>query len=215
MKYNVRLAALAALFGIPAMIAAGAPGLALELDKPLPLAQQPMTSAPILPQAPAANAPSKAEVDETPSIDIVDEAPVEPRVSLAALVAAQAMPAAPDDALRCLASAIFHEAKGEPMTGQLAVAHVILNRAQSGRFPASVCGVVAQRGQFSFVRGGIIPSPALHNASYRTAMAIAQIAVEKAWVNPVSGALFFHATHVSPNWGKRRVAAIGHHIFYR
>ncbi len=197
------------------MIAAGAPGFALELDKPLPLPQSPMTSAPSLPQAPAVTALPEAEADETPSINIADEAPVEPRVSLATLVAAQTMPTAPDEALRCLASAIFHEAKGEPMTGQLAVAHVILNRAQSGRFPASVCGVVAQRGQFSFVRGGIIPSPALHNASYRRAMAIAQIAIDKAWADPVSGALFFHATHVAPNWGKRRVAAIGHHIFYR
>lgn len=215
MKNNARIAALTAIFVIPAVIAAGAPGLALELDKSLPVAQRPILVAPNLNQPSAGNVPPVAAADGAPTTDVSGAAPVEPRESLAALVAAQSMPTAPDDALRCLASAIFYEAKGESMTGQLAVAHVILNRTQSGRFPASVCGVVAQPGQFSFVRGGVIPSPGAHHASYRTAMAIAQIALDKGWADPASGALFFHATHVSPNWGKRRVAAIGRHIFYR
>ena len=200
---------------IPALIAAGAPGFALELDKSPSQAQRPLTAAPLVPSAPGSDPLPALFPEDAPPNDLGDVAPVEPPVTLAALVAAQPMPAAPDDVLRCLASAIFHEAKGESMTGQLAVANVILNRAQSGRFPASVCGVVAQRGQFSFVRRGVIPTPAAHHASYRTAMAIAQIALGKAWTDPVAGAMFFHAAHVSPKWGKRRVATIGHHIFYR
>ena len=56
-----------------------------------------------------------------------------------------------------MAGAIYFEAKGEPLSGQLAVAEVILNRAKSGRFPKAICSVVTQRGQFSFVRGGRIP----------------------------------------------------------
>ena len=73
--------------------------------------------------------------------------------TLAEAVAAQDNAAA-DEALECLAGAIYFESKGEPLTGQLAVAEVIINRAKSGRFPTDVCAVVKQRGQFSFVRGG-------------------------------------------------------------
>src|SRR3546814_1697830 len=63
-----------------------------------------------------------------------------------------------DPELRCLAGAVYFESRGESLAGQLAVAHVIINRAESGRFPSSYCGVVHQRSQFSFVRGGKMPS---------------------------------------------------------
>ena len=56
--------------------------------------------------------------------------------------------------LECLATGIYFESKSEPLAGQLAVGKVIANRAKSGgRFPSSYCGVLFQRGQFSFVRG--------------------------------------------------------------
>lgn len=206
----IRVATLATLFAIPALIAADAPGFALGLDKSLPAAQRPTITAP----APTPPVPAPVAIDDVPAPSSHADDIAEPE-TLADLVAAQPAADDPDGEMRCLASAIYYEAKGEPMKGQLAVAHVILNRTRSGRFPASVCGVVAQRGQFSFVRAGIVPSPNPRNAAYRTAMAIAQIARDEAWANPVSEALFFHAAHVSPNWGKRRVAAIGGHIFYR
>jgi len=60
--------------------------------------------------------------------------------------------------LECLAGAIYFEAKSESLEGQLAVGRVVINRAKSGRFPASYCGVVYQRSQFSFIRGGEMPS---------------------------------------------------------
>src|SRR3546814_15995181 len=77
-----------------------------------------------------------------------------PAATLPALVDATPRPAEVDPELRCLAGAVYFESRGESLAGQLAVAHVIINRAQSGRFPDSYCGVVHQRRQFSFLRGG-------------------------------------------------------------
>lgn len=134
--------------------------------------------------------------------------------SLAAAVAAQNPPAAIEEELGCLASAVYFEAKGEPLAGQLAVAQVILNRARSGRFPSDVCSVVTQPGQFSFVRGGHVP-PIAGNAAYRTALAVAQVALARGWDDPAPSALYFHARRVAPNWRMTRIAAIGNHIFYR
>ena len=136
--------------------------------------------------------------------------------SLAEAVAAQDMPDEVDPQLACLAGAIFYESKGEPLSGQLAVANVIMNRVESGRFPSTICGVVTQRGQFSFVRGGKIPSIDTHRKAYRTAMAVAQVAMDGDWEkDPAPDALFFHAKRVRPGWGKAQVATIGHHVFYR
>lgn len=120
-----------------------------------------------------------------------------------------------DEETRCLASAVFFEARSESLSGQLAVAHVVINRARSGRFARSLCGVVKQRGQFSFVRGGVIPAISASSRDWREAAAIAQIALANSWENPVQGALFFHARRVSPGWKLKRVAAIDNHIFYR
>jgi N-acetylmuramoyl-L-alanine amidase len=120
-----------------------------------------------------------------------------------------------DDESRCLAIAVFFEARSESLEGQLAVAHVVIERARSGRFAESLCGVVKQRGQFGFVRGGRLPETPSNTAQWRTAQAIAQIALEESWNNPAEGALYFHATHASPNWGRPLIKRIGGHIFYR
>jgi spore germination cell wall hydrolase CwlJ-like protein len=135
--------------------------------------------------------------------------------SLAELVR-QAELSDPDDAeARCLATTIYYEARSESLDGQLAVANVVLERAKSGRFPTSLCGVVTQPGQFSFVRGGRLPATPSHAGQWRTAQAIAQIALDGSWSNPAEGALFFHSTRVSPRWARARVTRIGGHIFYR
>lgn len=134
--------------------------------------------------------------------------------SLAELVAATDRPDDIDPELRCLAGAVYFESRGESLAGQLAVAHVVINRAKSGRFPKSLCGVVHQPSQFSFVRGGKIP--AIRNAAqWNNAVAIAQIARDGSWKTQAPGALFFHARYVSPGWRKTRVASIDNHIFYR
>lgn len=134
--------------------------------------------------------------------------------TLAAAVAAQPLPDAANDETACLAGAIYFESHGEPLVGQLAVAKVILNRTRSGRYPTTICGVVTQRSQFSFVRGGVMPTPP-EGAAYRTALAIAELAVSDRWADPSEGALAFHARRVSPGWAMRRVAVIGNHVFYR
>jgi N-acetylmuramoyl-L-alanine amidase len=130
-------------------------------------------------------------------------------------VAAQAVPDAMDRELRCLATGIYYEAKGEPLHGQLAVAEVILNRTRSGRFPADVCKVLTQRGQFSFVRGGRLPGVEPTRTAWRTAVAVAQVATRELWESKAGNALFFHARHVSPSWNRAKVAMLGNHIFYR
>jgi len=122
--------------------------------------------------------------------------------------------AAADRELNCLAVGVYYESKGEPLAGQLAVADVILNRTRSGRFPKSVCSVLTQRGQFSFVRGGKIPTPP-NNAQWRKALAVAQVAQKGLWDSPAEDALFFHARYVKPSWKRARVATVGNHIFYR
>jgi hypothetical protein len=134
--------------------------------------------------------------------------------TLAAAVAAQSQHDGDDAAIQCLAGAIYYEAKGEPLSGQLAVADVIINRSKSGRFPEDVCAVVTQRGQFSFVRGGRIPSIDESSRYYRTAVAVAKVALAEAWDGEAERALYFNRGR-APAAGLRKVASIGNHVFWR
>jgi spore germination cell wall hydrolase CwlJ-like protein len=139
-----------------------------------------------------------------------------PAASLSEMVAARGTPEALDDQTQCLAGAVYFESKGESLAGQLAVARVIVNRMQSGRFASSLCGVVYQPGQFSFVRGHAMPAIATAGHAWREAVAISQIALTDSWNSLAEGALYFHARRVAPNWKQRaRVALIDNHIFYR
>jgi len=135
--------------------------------------------------------------------------------SLDELVAAQSTSGPLDSQLHCLAGAIYFEARGESLAGQLAVGQVVVNRSTSGRFPDSYCGVVYQRDQFSFVRGRSMPAIRKSSEEWREAIAIAQIAHQGAWESPVTDALYFHATSVAPRWRLKRLARIDNHIFYR
>jgi spore germination cell wall hydrolase CwlJ-like protein len=118
--------------------------------------------------------------------------------------------------LECLATGIYFESKSEPLAGQLAVGQVIANRAQSGgRFPDSYCGVLFQRGQFSFVHGRTLPSVPRANHQWQTAVAIAKIVDQGLKESSVGDALFFHARYVAPGWRAKRIASIGNHVFYR
>jgi hypothetical protein len=137
--------------------------------------------------------------------------------SLAALVARLDDAPALDGEMRCLAGAVYFEARGEPLAGQLAVAQVIINRTEDGRFPRSYCGVVAQPGQFSFMRGRAMPAVREGSAAWRHAAAIARIAHDGLWESEAGNAVFFHARYVRPGWSrtKTRLAQIDTHIFYR
>jgi len=138
-----------------------------------------------------------------------------PGESLAAMVARLKSSTPGSRELDCLAGAIYFESKSEPLAGQLAVGEVIANRAKSGRFASTYCGVVFQRGQFSFVRGGSMPAIPRSGAQWKTAVAIATIVDARLKTSSAPRALFFHASRVSPQWRATRVAAIGNHIFYR
>jgi spore germination cell wall hydrolase CwlJ-like protein len=127
----------------------------------------------------------------------------------------------------CLAQAIYHEARGESEVGQLAVANVIVNRARSGKFPSTLCGVIYQnadkgyhRCQFTFACDGRDDAPGERRAWARSAAlaqdVYAEFAVGDA-VGAVPGsALYYHTTNVRPNWANTysAVAQIGSHIFY-
>lgn len=119
--------------------------------------------------------------------------------------------------MRCLAGAVYFESRGEPLAGQLAVAQVVINRAESSRFPSSYCGVVYQRAQFSFVRGGAMPRINKGSAAWDRAKAIARIAHEGLWESEAADSLYFHAKYVNPSWNRKMIAraTINQHIFYR
>lgn len=194
----------AATFGAAALAHAQAPDIA-----PQDLVIQ-AHNVPASQTVPALAFAAPAEIVQT-----VGQAPADLNFdSLAEAVAAQEAPADMSSELNCLAVGIYYEAKSEPVAGQLAVAEVILNRATSGRFPRSVCGVLTQRGQFSFVRGGKVPVPPA-NAQWLKALAVAQVAQKNLWDSPVPSALFFHARFVKPSWNLARVGTVGNHIFYR
>jgi spore germination cell wall hydrolase CwlJ-like protein len=119
--------------------------------------------------------------------------------------------------MQCLAGAVYFEARGEPLAGQLAVAQVVINRADSLRFPSSYCGVVYQRAQFSFVKGGNMPRIRTKSDAWKRAKAIARIAHEGHWDSEAQDSLYFHAKYVKPSWSRKktRLATIDTHIFYR
>ena len=119
--------------------------------------------------------------------------------------------------MQCLAGAVYFESRGEPLAGQLAVAQVVINRAESSRFPSSYCGVVYQRAQFSFVKNGSMPRIRTGSNAWKRAKAIARIAHEGQWDSEAADSLYFHAKYVRPSWSRKKVAraTINTHIFYR
>jgi len=208
MSFVQRAAATAVILATFGLASVSSVGLAYDLNRTS------VTTPAVTAKTPAVTAKSDdGDVADTtaPQIDTID---VPAYASLSEAVAAQDMPDVMDDDLRCLATAIYYESKGEPLSGQLAVADVIINRTESGRFPRSVCSVVAQPGQFSFVRGGSMPTPP-ENAAYRTAVGVAQVALDGLWNSDAGDALYFHARRVAPGWRMTRVASIGNHVFYR
>jgi spore germination cell wall hydrolase CwlJ-like protein len=135
--------------------------------------------------------------------------------TLPALVERYASADPGDRDLECLAAGVYFESKGEPLAGQLAVGQVIANRVDSGRFADSYCGVLFQRGQFSFVRGHSWPRISKDSSAWRTAVAIAKIVDGDLKDSLAENALYFHARRVHPGWRMKRVASIGNHVFYR
>jgi spore germination cell wall hydrolase CwlJ-like protein len=163
---------------------------------------------------PEAEAPADANIDADAEVTATEV--LKPKGDLSSLVAQLRGSDPGSRELECLAVGIYFESKSEPLTGQLAVGEVIANRANSnGRFPSTYCGVLFQRGQFSFIRGKSLPSVPRASKQWHTAVAIAKIVDQDLKDSAVGKALFFHAKHVSPRWRLKRVASVGNHVFYR
>ncbi len=123
---------------------------------------------------------------------------------------------------RCLAEAVYFEARSEPPEGQAAVAQVVLNRVKSGLYPPTICGVVYQNRQhrnacqFSFACEGKslrVSEP----ESWQAAVGIAHKVLDgDTWLAEVGGATHYHANYVRPRWSRalKKMDVIGHHIFY-
>lgn len=132
-----------------------------------------------------------------------------------------AQPAPEGDAeWQCLTEALYFESRGESLEGQVAVAEVILNRADSPLYPRTVCGVVKQRGgggcQFSYVCGG--RTHRMHErGAADLAGRIARAMLDGAPRLLTDGATHFHTRNVRPGWSKRfaHTTSIGAHVFYR
>ena len=127
-----------------------------------------------------------------------------------------------DKQMSCLAEALYFEARGEPIKGQLAVGEVILNRVEDTRYPSSICKVVNQGTgrrfacQFTYTCDGQLET--VHERKpYEMALKIAKILMTTHDRKLTRGSTHYHSNYVNPKWSKKfeRVAKFGRHIFYR
>ena len=121
----------------------------------------------------------------------------------------------------CIATAIYFEARGEPIDGQYAVGQVIMNRTHDPRYPSDACSVVYDGGealhecQFSFFCDGLSDQPE-DNVSWRVAQVIARAVYEGRAAPMVGEATHYHTVRVNPDWAQtgQEVAKISDHVFY-
>ena len=124
---------------------------------------------------------------------------------------------------RCLATAIYFEARGEPMRGQLAVAQVVMNRVRTPHYPDTICGVVYQgqwqrKGcQFSFACDGQADVPRDKQMWAQSNTLATRVTDGKVWLGDIGYATHYHATYVKPRWRRsmNKIKKIGQHIFYK
>jgi len=123
-----------------------------------------------------------------------------------------------DKQVRCLAENVYYESRGESLQGQVAVAKVTLNRLDEG-YARTVCGVVKQGCQFSWVCNGSAGNPSGHLWNQAVGVALVTLNEADKIEDPTRGATHFHATYIQwqPGWQKVKdsVSQIGNHIFYR
>jgi|TARA_R110000782_G_scaffold200584_2_gene289393 N-acetylmuramoyl-L-alanine amidase len=135
-----------------------------------------------------------------------------------------------ESALLCLALGLYHEARSEPLVGQLSVGFVVMNRVDDSRYPDSICEVVKQgrthpnnpnvmlrhQCQFSFFCDGLNDTPKNLPAWNHSIILASQI-LGGQYKNTSEGATHYHANYVSPTWAdeSKMIAQVGTHIFYR
>jgi spore germination cell wall hydrolase CwlJ-like protein len=134
------------------------------------------------------------------------------------------------ESIMCLAMAVYFEARGEPMVGQVAVAQVVMSRVEDDRFPDTVCEVVKQgyyyswnadfpikhKCQFSFWCDGK-PETIEDEYAFQWAKNVAEATIHGKLYDTTQGATHYHAYYVKPSWSKHltRTVRINDHIFYR
>ena len=139
------------------------------------------------------------------------------------LCSAQAHSADRFEELYCLAKNIYFESRNQPTLGQIAVGQVTMNRVNSPRFPNTVCGVVKQGGekrnrcQFSWYCDGKSDEPESNTSWDESVYLSLLIYSEELTIDVTEGALWYHATYVSPSWAEHyeKTVRINEHIFYR
>ena len=135
-----------------------------------------------------------------------------------------------ETALMCMAANIYHEAKNQPMAGQIAVAQVVMNRVNDNRYPDNVCDVVKQgltykngkvvlgKCQFSWYCDGKKDDVDKKSEKWRNSLRYASMVItNKITLDVTEGATHYHATYVRPAWArtKTKTVRINRHIFYR
>ena len=118
-------------------------------------------------------------------------------------------------AAACLSLALYHEARGEPLQGQLMAARVIMNRMQSPRWPSSMCAVITQDRQFSFYRKDNTPKPR-DEVAWAKAQKLAVEIINDPDILPFSTSDHYHTVEVHPVWRRtlHKVVRIGRHVFW-
>ena len=128
----------------------------------------------------------------------------------------------PTSEMKCLAEAIYFEARGEALEGQYAVGEVIINRVLSKDFPNSVCGVISEGAnklnacQFSYNCDGKLET-ITEKKIYERILKLSQMLLEPSAMFLTGGATFYHSKLVSPSWSKKFIKTneIGNHVFYK
>ena len=127
--------------------------------------------------------------------------------------------------LTCLAKNVYYEARGEPLRGQYGVAEVTMNRVADSRYPDTVCEVVYQTrwdylrkrqvSAFSWTEFDVVPHP--EGVAWESAVKVADEIFRGSYEPALEGAVHYHAVHIRPSWsrGRKPVAKIGRHVFYR
>ncbi len=174
----------------------------------------------------AMNVPSSIE-EEINAREIIDETVISNvigEILSGDAVAGKIIPPVSEAEIDCMAKNIYFEAGAESYQGQLAVAQVTINRVESDRFPDTVCGVVHQRTTAKTTRKTICQfswvCEAKRQVKYNSKRWLSsldvarKVLVEGVRHSGVTEALFYHNTHVNPQWGLKRIVKIGGHIFF-
>jgi len=121
--------------------------------------------------------------------------------------------------LNCLAKNIFHEARGEGKHGMMMVGHVVLNRVKSKQFSDTICGVIYQPKQFSWVHKKKKHTVSKESKEWKISLEAAKMVLERSH-DPTKGSLYFYSSSSikkKPAWVKKKevVTKVGNHVFLR